>query len=162
MKSLAIFPELSFPLTHPPINFRCAISICLFVWRLVVIVFVSCTVFRSSWEMSSQSGQIVQYKDVLKLMKKKLQIAETQTTGIDFSSWCQVVEIKSKYDALEATMIGFLEYVTKPFSGSAWLDVSNARKQSTAGLNECGSALLVGRESGVWGCNSCSRRRDCF
>ncbi|CBK19988.2 uncharacterized protein [Blastocystis hominis] len=57
--------------------------------------------------MSSQSGQIVQYKDVLKLMKKKLQIAETQTT-----------EIKSKYDALEATMIGFLEYVTKPFSES--------------------------------------------
>ena len=30
-----------------------------------------------------------------------------------------VLEIKSKYDALEATMIGFLEYLTKPFSGSA-------------------------------------------
>ena len=86
MKSLATFPELSFPLTHPPINFLCAISIWVFVWDTMLIVFVSCTVFRSSWEMSSQSGQFVQYKDVLKLMKKKLQIAETQTTGIDFSS----------------------------------------------------------------------------
>ncbi|KAM7454157.1 hypothetical protein BLSTO_05089, partial [Blastocystis sp. subtype 1] len=57
--------------------------------------------------MSAQNNSKNQYKDALKLLRKKCQNAETQYN-----------EMKTKYESLESTIVGFLEYITKPFDES--------------------------------------------
>lgn len=67
--------------------------------------------------MSNPSNQVSQYKDALKLMKKKYQSAESQYNGTAPRSRVYLVEIKSKYDTLHTSILSFLQYVAKPFDG---------------------------------------------
>ena len=67
--------------------------------------------------MSNPSNQVSQYKDALKLMKKKYQSAESQYNGTAPRSRVHLVEMKSKYDTLYTSILSFLQYVAKPFDG---------------------------------------------
>ena len=67
--------------------------------------------------MSTPAAQITQYKDAIKLLKKKCSSTENQYNGNRKQNWNNVLELKSKYDSLESTFVNFLEFITSPFNG---------------------------------------------
>lgn len=67
--------------------------------------------------MSTTATQIAQYKDAIKILKKKCSSTENQYNGILRLIIIYTLEIKTKYDSLESTLISFLQFITSPFNG---------------------------------------------
>ena len=68
--------------------------------------------------MSNPSNQLSQYKDAVKLLKKKCQSLESQLSGIFVISESLFVESKTAADTSRLLLLAFLEYISSPFSGN--------------------------------------------
>ena len=68
--------------------------------------------------MSTTATQIAQYKDAIKILKKKCSSTENQYNGIFRLIMVYTLDIKTKYDSLESTLISFLQFITSPFNGN--------------------------------------------
>ena len=71
--------------------------------------------------MSTTSTQISQYKDAIKILKKKYTSMESQYNGNITVNIIHAIDIKAKYDSLETTLISFLQFITTPFNGKFYL-----------------------------------------
>lgn len=95
--------------------------------------------------MSTAATQISQYKDAIKILKKKCSSAESQYNGTVICNQFDWIEIKVKYEELETILVNFLQFITSPFSG-IFHDVENKlyREQSSTRFDNGRFALLVG------------------
>lgn len=85
--------------------------------------------------MSTPEAQISQFKDALKLMKKKCTVLEGKLNGIHFVWMHNFIESKAQTEASRLLLFAFLEYIRGPFSGKVERVHVNDRNQCATRVN---------------------------